>query len=408
MDKETAQYYTLSSGLRVVYRHCDSHVEYCGVAVNVGSRDENRSQYGLAHFVEHTIFKGTERRRSWHIINRMESIGGELNAYTTKEETMLYSVFPKGNLSRAIELIADLITASCFPESELIKEREVVADEINSYLDSPADAVVDDFEDLIFAESSLGHNILGTTETLSTFSSQICREYLTDYYTANNMVLFYMGNSGPERLLKTAEKHLRNIKVSGKEKHRIEPRINQMFDVRRAIDSHQCHTIIGARLPGMYSPLRYSIALLTNILGGPGMNSLLNISLRERRGLVYTVDASSSMFTDVGEFTIYFGCDGDDLKTCRRLVMNQLDNLASTTMSVRRLEAAKKQYLGQVIVASDNKEQLALSTARTTLYHGCVATPAEIADKIMLVTPEQLRMAAELISPDKCSILTLG
>lgn len=408
MDNGEIRYFTLSSGLRVVYRYCDSPVEYCGVAVNAGSRDETPSQYGLAHFVEHTIFKGTSRRRSWHIINRMESVGGELNAYTTKEETMLYSVFPKGNLDRAVELIADLVTGSCFPETELAKEREVVADEINSYLDTPSEAVFDDYEDLLFAGSSLGHNILGSADSLSSFTSEICRDYLDNYYTADNMVLFYMGGTGYERLLRSVEKHVSGLAASGSVRHREQPAVNAAFDTRRDIGSHQCHTIIGARIPGMYSPMRYPIALLTNILGGPGMNSLLNVSLRERRGLVYTVDASSSMFTDAGEFAIYFGCDADDLRTCRRLVLDQLDRLASEKMSVRRLDAAKKQYMGQITVASDNREQLALTTARATLYHGRVASADEVAGHIMSVMPEQLREAAELIAPHRCSILTLG
>lgn len=408
MDKDTVRYYTLPSGLRVVYRYCDCPVEYCGVAVKVGSRDENPSQYGLAHFVEHTIFKGTSRRRSWHIINRMESVGGELNAYTTKEETMLYSVFPEGNLERAVDLIADLITSSQFPEHELDKEREVVADEINSYLDTPSEAVFDDYEDLIFAGSPLGHNILGTTVTLSSFDSKVCRDYLAEHYTAGNMVLFYMGRTKPERVMKIAGKYMGNIPESTAGDNREQPPVNPVFDIRRDIGSHQCHTIIGARLPGMYSPLRHSVALFTNIIGGPGMNSLLNVSLRERHGLVYTVDASSAMFTDAGAFAIYFGCDSADLKKCRRLVSNQLESLASATMPERRLDAAKKQYLGQLTVASDNREQMALSTARAMLYHGSVATSREITERIMAVTPDHIRQVAEMLAPCNCSTLTLG
>ncbi|MBQ9076882.1 MAG: insulinase family protein [Muribaculaceae bacterium] len=408
MDKDAVKYCTLPSGLRIVHRYSDSPVEYCGVAVNVGSRDETVVQHGLAHFVEHTIFKGTARRRSWHIINRMESIGGELNAYTTKEETMLYSVFPNGYLGRALELIADLVTSSQFPETELAKEREVVADEINSYLDTPSEAIFDDYEDLLFAGSSLGHNILGSVESLSGFTSDVCRDYLDSHYTSGNMVLFYMGRTTPERLMKYVETYLSGLLAGERTGRVVNVPVNAPFDLRRETGNHQCHTVIGARLPGMYSELRYPIALLTNIVGGPGMNSLLNVSLRERRGLVYTVDASSSMFTDVGEFTIYFGCDAEDIKTCRRIVLNHLDSMASSQMPVRRLEAAKKQYLGQLTVASDNKEQMALSTARATLYHGRVATAEEITERIMAITPESLREVAELVSPSNCSILTFG
>lgn len=397
-DNNIYTYHTLANGLRIVHRHSKSSVEYCGVAVNVGSRDEKPEHYGLAHFVEHTIFKGTTHRRSWHIINRMEAVGGELNAYTTKEETMLYSVFPAGNLNRAIDLIADLVTSSQFPIAELDKEREVVADEINSYLDSPSEAIFDDFEDLIFNGSSLGHNILGTTDSIATFSSDVCREYLARYYTAPNMVFFYMGSERPSKVIKIVEKYFIALSHQLAPINRITPTNVNTFDIKRELGNHQCHTIIGAPISGMYSEQRYPIALLTNIIGGPGMNSLLNISLRERRGLVYTVEASSAMFTDCGAFAVYFGCDHDDLNRCRRLVMNQFDALASNTLSTKQIEAAKKQYLGQLIVASENREQAAITTGRSMLYHNRVTSPNEILEHINAITPEQIRQIAESIA----------
>lgn len=397
-DNNIFSYHTLANGLRIVHRHSKSSVEYCGVAVNVGSRDEISEHFGLAHFVEHTIFKGTTHRRSWHIINRMEAVGGELNAYTTKEETMLYSIFPSGNLNRAIDLIADLVTSSQFPSSELNKEREVVSDEINSYLDSPSEAIYDDFEDLIFNGSSLGHNILGTTSTISTFTPEVCKNYLARYYTGPNMVFFYMGSECPSKVFKTVEKHFNLLSNQFAPINRIVPTIVEPFDIKCNLDNHQCHTIIGAPIEGMYSPQRYATALFSNILGGPGMNSLLNISLRERRGLVYTVEASSAMFTDCGAMAIYFGCDHDDLNRCRRLVMNQLESLASKTLTSKQLEAAKKQYLGQLIVASENREQAAITTGRSMLYHNRVASSQEILNNINSITPEQIRQVAESIA----------
>lgn len=397
-DNNIFSYHTLANGLRIVHRHSKSSVEYCGVAVNVGSRDEIPEHFGLAHFVEHTIFKGTTHRRSWHIINRMEAVGGELNAYTTKEETMLYSIFPSGNLNRAIDLIADLVTSSQFPSSELDKEREVVADEINSYLDSPSEAIYDDFEDLIFNGSSLGHNILGTTSTIATFTPEVCKNYLARYYTGLNMVFFYMGSEGPTKVFRLAEKHFGKLSNQLAPINRTTPIKVAPFDIKRNLGNHQCHTIIGASIEGMYSPQRYATALFTNILGGPGMNSLLNISLRERRGLVYTVEASSAMFTDCGAMAIYFGCDHDDLNRCRRLVMNQLESLASKTLTSKQLEAAKKQYLGQLIVASENREQAAITTGRSMLYHNRVASSQEILNNINSITPEQIRQVAESIA----------
>lgn len=397
-------YHTLSNGLRIVHRQSNSSVEYCGVAVNVGSRDEKPKHFGLAHFVEHTIFKGTNHRRAWHIINRMEAVGGELNAYTTKEETMLYSIFPSGNLNRAIDLIADLVTSSQFPSAELDKEREVVADEINSYLDSPSEAIFDDFEDLMFDGSSLGHNILGNTTTIATFTSEMCRQYLARYYTGPNMVFFYMGNEPPSKVFRIAEKHFDSLSNQLAPINRVIPNNVVTFDIKRDLGNHQCHTIMGSRIEGMYSEQRYPTALFTNIVGGPGMNSLLNVSLRERRGLVYTVEASSAMFTDSGAFAIYFGCDHNDLNRCRRLIINQLDSLASKAMSSKQLEAAKKQYLGQLIVASENREQAAITTGRSMLYHNHVASNDEVLDRINAITPEQVQQIAQSITQNTSTL----
>lgn len=402
------EYYRLSNGLRVVYRRCDSRVDYCGVTVNVGSRDEIASQYGLAHFVEHTIFKGTERRKAWHIINRMEAVGGELNAFTTKEETTIYTVAPEGNVERSLELLGDLISGSRFPKSELDKERDVVMDEINSYLDTPSEAVFDDFDDLLFADSELGHNILGSEEVLSNLDSDDCRGWLHKYYVPENMVLFYAGNCDMKRVIRIAERHMGGLHHQMPTQSRRVPMVAERFDEYRSIDSHQAHTVIGCRIPGMYDENRWGVALLTNILGGPGMNSLLNVALRERRGLVYTVDASTAMYTDSGAFTIYFGCDGEDSKRCRRLALEQIERLASERMSDRALEQAKRQYVGQLTVAGENREQMALSMGRAMLYHDRVMMPQEGIERIMAVDSEALRRVAEMVAPEHCSVLTLG
>lgn len=406
-EKETYCYITFPSGLRMVYLREQSMVEYCGLAVNAGSRDESPAEFGLAHFVEHTIFKGTKHRKAWHIINRMEAVGGELNAYTTKEETMVYSMFPAGNLTRAAELIFDLAANSQFPDNELDKEREVVADEINSYLDTPSEAVFDDFEDMIFAGSALGHNILGSVETVAKLTSADCRNYLHRYYTPDNMVFFY---SGPTSLtvVEKLVSRLSSMLPSGnvERKPRETPPAVMRFATSNDIGSHQSHTIIGTRLPGMYDVDRQALALLTNILGGPGMNSLLNVSLRERRGLVYSVDASTAMFTDTGLFTIYFGCDPDDSSRCVKLALREIDRLAESPMSQRALTRAKKQFLGQLTVGSENREQSILGAARATLYYGKALTPGQVRDRVMQVTPDRLLSLARTIAAVP-SILTL-
>lgn len=404
------EYLTLPSGLRILYRNERSMVEACGLAINAGSRDESNDQLGLAHFVEHTIFKGTARRRSWHIINRMEAVGGELNAYTTKEETMVYSIFPAGNLKRAAELIFDLAANSLFPANELEKEREVVADEINSYLDVPSEAVFDDFEDMIFAGSQLGHNILGTVETVSALHSDDCRAYLHRFYTPANMVFFYCGPatlSVVEKSISRLSAMLDRRDIGRLTPMRRPPAPVAPFSATRDIGSHQAHTLIGSRLPGMHEIDRQSLALLTNILGGPGMNSLLNIALRERRGLVYSVDASTALFTDAGLFTIYFGCDPDDTARCVKIVERELNNLAETPLTKKALDRAKKQFLGQLIVGSENREQAALGAARATLYYGHALPPAEVADRIKAVTPQRILTLAQTIA-DSPSRLTLN
>ncbi len=406
-DKEIFTYTTLPSGLKMVYHREDAMVEYCGLAVNAGSRDESQSEFGLAHFVEHTIFKGTLRRRAWHIINRMEAVGGELNAYTTKEETMVYSVFPTGNLSRAAELIFDLAANSLFPDIELDKEREVVADEINSYLDTPSEAVFDDFEDLIFAESQLGHNILGSADTVAKLTSADCQRYLRRYYIPGNMVFFYSGPT-PQAVVERLAARLSSMlpSANGVRNTRVIPPIVKPFVTSHGVGSHQAHTVIGARLPGMYDIDRQALALLTNILGGPGMNSLLNVSLRERRGLVYSVDASTAIFTDAGLFTVYFGCDPEDNDRCVKLTLREMAHLAETPMSERALAKAKKQFLGQLTVGSENREQLVLGSARATLYYGQALTPSQVYDRVMQVTPDRLLTLAQTIASTP-SILTL-
>ena len=398
-------YATLPSGLRVVAAKRDSVVEHCGVAINAGSRDESSDRYGLAHFVEHNIFKGTHRRRAWHILNRMELVGGELNAYTTKEETLLYSTFPAGNLSRAVDLISDLVIDSQFPSAELDRERLVVADEIDSYLDVPSEGIFDDFEELIFAGSSLAHNILGDKESLQRFDSEICRSYLDSFYTPNEMVFFYSGPETPDKVIKIAEKYFASLNRKDKVRDRVNPAVLERFDIVRHIDTHQAHTVLGARVDGMMSDDRYAVALLTNMLGGPGMNSLLNVALRERRGLVYTVDAGTTLMSDTGLFTIYFGCDSEDVNKCVRLVGNVISKLAETPLSARRLEEAKKQYAGQLTVASTNSEQGALSMARSTLYRGYAMSATEVISEINRLTPDDIqRIAATLTSLSRLTL----
>lgn len=392
-------YFTLTNGLQVIHRRTPGAAAgYFGVTVRAGSRDEQDGLFGLAHFVEHTLFKGTDKRSSWHILNRMEAVGGELNAFTSKEETTVYTVFPAGQLTRATELVADLLLNSRFPTAELQREREVVADEIDSYLDQPGEAVFDDFDDLLFAGSSLGHNILGTSVDLARFGSDDCRRWLDRWYTADNMVAFYSGPAGVERVQSCMERYLSYLPARGSPHEIPQLCINAPFDCERNIGSHQSHTVIGCRIGGLHSPDRFAMSLLANILGGPGMNSLLNVQLRERRGLVYTVEASTALYTDCGVLSIYYGCDHSDEVRCRQLVQRQLEAIAAgEALNERKLELARKQYMGQMLISSENRENSILGAARATLFHGRAADRQEMQRHFAEVTLDQIcRCAATL------------
>ena len=399
-------YHTLPNGLRLVHIRTTNQVAWCGLAINAGSRDERVGHYGLAHFVEHTIFKGTKHRRAWHILNRMERVGGELNAYTTKEGTMIYSVFPQLHLPRAIDLLADLVQWSVFPQEELDRERDVVLEEAASYRDTPSDAVYDDFEDLLFAGSELGHNILGKKEDLERLTREDCMTYLKTLYVPTNMAFFSVGPERPERVFRLAEKCFGEMSHSQAPRHRCTPRDAEPFKKVIQIGTHQAHTIVGACVPERNHPLRYALMLLNNILGGPGMNSLLNVELRERRGYVYTVESTLSMLSDCGWLEIYLGCDPDDVRSSLRVIERITERLGQDLMTERRLEAHKKQYCGQIVVAADSTEFIAMRAGRGLLYHGNVASIDETIAHIMEVTPEQIAQAASFLKADRLSSLT--
>ena len=399
-------YHTLPNGLRLVHITTASQVAWCGLAINAGSRDEKPGHHGLAHFVEHTIFKGTKHRRAWHILNRMERVGGELNAYTTKEGTMLYSVFPQQYLPRAVDLLADLVQWSVFPQEELDRERDVVLEEAASYRDTPSDAVYDDFEDLLFAGSELGHNILGKKEDLERLTSLDCMNYLKTLYVPGNMAFFSVGPERPERVFRLAEKCFGAMSHSVPSRHRTVPVEVEPFNSVMTIGTHQAHTVVGARVPAMGHPLRHALMLLNNILAGPGMNSLLNVELRERRGYVYTVESTLTTLSDCGWMEIYLGCDPDDVRSSLRVIKRITSQLAAELLPPRRLDNYKKQYCGQLVVAADSTEFLAMNAGRGLLYRGKVATVDETIACIRAVTPEQIAQAAAFLAADRLSSLT--
>ena len=398
--------YTLANGLRIIHQPSFSDVAYCGFAVDAGTRDELENEQGMAHFVEHLIFKGTQKRKAWHILNRMENVGGDLNAYTNKEETVIYSAFLTEHFGRAFELLADIVFHSTFPQREIEKETEVIIDEIQSYEDSPSELIFDDFEDLIFRGHPLGRNILGNPELLKTFRCEAAAAFTSRFYHPGNMVFFVWGNLYFEQIIRLAEKLLADVPAVTVDNRRTPPSLYTPEKLVVHKDTHQAHVMIGSRGYNAYDDKRTALYLLNNILGGPGMNSRLNVSLRERRGLVYNVESNLTSYTDTGVFCTYFGCDPDDVDTCMRLVMKELKNLRDTKMTSLQLAAAKKQLIGQIGVASDNNENNALGMAKTFLHYNKYESSEAVYQRIEQITPEiLLEVANEMFAEDYLSTL---
>lgn len=398
---------TLPNGLRIIHASSPTDVAYCGFAVDAGTRDEQPQEQGMAHFVEHLIFKGTHKRKAWHILNRMENVGGDLNAYTNKEETVAYCAFMKEHFQRAAELLTDIVFDSVFPQPEIDKEVEVIIDEIQSYEDSPAELIFDDFEELIFPDHPLGRNILGKPEQLRQFVSSDALRFVNRYYKTTNMVFFVLGSIDFKQVVRIMQKLTFSIALGtvGEYKRSTPDVYVPVFkEVNR--ETHQAHVMIGARGYSAYNDRRTGLYLLNNILGGPGMNSRLNVSLRERRGLVYTVEANLTAYTDTGTFCIYFGCDPEDADHCMELVQKELKKLRDKALTSAQLDAAKKQIMGQIGVAGDNFENKALDMGKCFLHYGEYNSKEEVFRRIEALTPTGLLdIANEMFSEDYLSTL---
>ena len=408
---ETERYFThsLSNGLRIILQQTSSQVAYCGYAVNAGTRDEDADTPGMAHFIEHMLFKGTTRRKAWHILNRMEHVGGDLNAFTNKEETVVYCSFMKQDFSRAAELLTDLVFHSVFPEHEMEKECEVIIDEIKMYEDTPAELIFDDFEDLIFAGHPLGRNILGNAEHLRSYGKADADAFFHRYYKPDNMIFFVMGNYTIEQVIREVEKRTSDIATVPVVLHRQQPPFTPVKRLDVSKRSHQAHVMMGGRAYDGQSTKRVALNLINNMLGGPGMNSRLNIALREHRGLVYEIESNYTPYTDIGTFSIYFGCDHDDAERCIELVFKELKQFREQRLSDSQMRAAKKQLIGQIGVSSDNNENNALGMAKTFLHYNRFITSEEAFHNIELLTSNLLQdVAQEILMESNLSILHYG
>ena len=394
-------------GLRAIHMPSSSPVVYLGYQIAAGSRDEQENEEGLAHFCEHMTFKGTGHRSAWNILNCLEAVGGSLNAYTTKECTVFYAAVPEHYTRRAVELLTDIVFHSTYPQKEINKEVEVICDEIESYNDSPADLIYDDFENIVFKGHALGHNILGTTERVRSFTTDDALRFTKRLYTPSNAVFFMYGG-----------KKLPNIPIDSS--LHAEPRMpktaissalpfNAHGDIVRDKGTHQAHVMLGCPSYGGSDDQlreRMSLYLLNNIIGGRGMNSRLNVVLREHRGLVYTVESSMTTYGDTGLWCTYLGCDKEDTKRCLRLVRRELDKFMNEPMSQHRLNAAKKQLRGQLTIDCDNRENFALDLGSVYLFHNKARDIQKTCEEIDAVTAEDIqRVARDVFDPSKMTTL---
>ena len=394
------QTHILPNGLRIIHHPFPSQISYCGFAINTGTRDEMDDEHGMAHFVEHLLFKGTKKRKAHHITSRMENVGGDLSAYTTKEETFLYATFLEEHFPRAVELLTDIILNSEFSPFQVDRERDVVLDEINSYHDSPSEQIYDDFENMLFAGHDLGHYILGNPTSLQTFDSEKVHRFVTRQYHPSRMIFFSFGKTPFEKVIKRVEQHFTVPNTPCRAKKRTLPLIIEPKTESFKKNTTQTHIMIGFRTIDMHHPMRYPLYLLNHVLGGGSLNSRFNVSLREKHGLVYHVESGTTLYSDTGLFTVYFACDPKHTERCVRLVQKEIDRLRNQSLTTMQLSLAKKQWKGQIGIAAENNENNAIRMAKNFLHTNESPPIEEIFTRIDAITTSQLSEMANLLFSD--------
>jgi predicted Zn-dependent peptidase len=397
---------TLDNGIRLVHYRIPGLVAHCGLIINSGSRDETVPQHGIAHFIEHMLFKGTKKRKAYHILSRLEDVGGELNAYTTKEETAIHASFLKKDYERAIELISDITFNSVFPTKEIEKEKDVVIEEINSYLDNPSELIFDDFEELIFSNQPIGRNILGTPRSVKSFSQKMIFDFISENYRTSQMVFCSVGNIPDEKILKLFRANFENI-VTEKQPDRISRSwVYKPVSVTKKMDTYQNHCIMGNIAYDLKDKRRMGMFLLNNILGGQGLNSRLNLSLREKHGFAYNVESSYSPYYDTGIFSIYFGTDSQYLEKSISIALAELVKLRTSKLGSIQLSKAKNQIKGYLARGYENHENLMLSLGKSLLIFNKIDSIEDLCNKIDAVTASELLETADIIfDPLKLSTL---
>ena len=381
--------------MRILHIPCKTDVVYCGIMSNTGTRDELQYEHGMAHLLEHLFFKGTKKRSQYQVMNCLETVGGELNAYTTKEETVVYSIVLKRDFPRAVDLIMDVIFNSTIGEEELQKEKEVVKDEIDSYLDAPAESIVDDLEEVLFDGFSLGRNILGSKESLDLITSEKLIDFYKRCYTTDELVFFSMGDFTQSYVEKLVNKYLVSVEPTVRNFERITPIEYFPKKLEKIRNTAQVHYVIGGRAPSISENEKYAFFLLNNILGGPNMTSKLNLSLREKNALVYQVDSQYQTYSDTGLWYVYLGTDHEDFPRAKRLAFKEIDKLVQSKISETLLSRSKRQIVGQVYLAQENRESTILSSVKQYMSFSKVSDIHETIEKYMAVSVDEILNAAQ-------------
>lgn len=399
----TAQF---PNGFRVIHKQVDRPVTHLGLVINAGSRDERPGEAGAAHFIEHTLFKGTKKRKAYHVLNRLDSVGGEVNAYTSKEDTWLVASFLPEHLERALELLADITFDATFPEREVIKERDVILDELHSYWDSPVDALFDEFEERLFAGHPLAGNILGTEDSVGGMTRERLLGFVDRHYATEEMVLSVVGPVPWDRLLRLAERYFGQSVASQAGLERTPFTGNPVFDVRLEKDVHQVHHILGAPTVGHEHPDRVALAMLANLLGGPTMNSRLSLNIRERHGMAYNIECAYTPYTDSGVFSVYFGTDAKSHARAERLVLKEFALLRDRPLGDRQLRELKRQVLGHIALSQDSGHSVMTSLGKSFLLYNRVESLEKVFESIEQVTAADLqRLAQSVLQPEGLSHL---
>jgi predicted Zn-dependent peptidase len=397
----------LKNGLKIIHSHIkDAEVSHCGLIINAGTRDETMEDAGMAHFIEHVLFKGTKKRKAFHVLNRLESVGGELNAYTSKEETCIYASFLNVHYERSIEILADICFNSIYPAKEIEKEKEVIIDEIKSYQDNPIEQIHDEFEEIIFAGHALAIPILGTPESVKKLNRNKILKFTKEYYAPDNMVFSSVGNISSSRLLEMLNKYFGAVKPSAHERKRKTFRGYKKTTKIYQKETYQAHCIIGNTAYGYKHKNKIGFILLNNLFGGPGMNSRLNLSIREKYGYTYNIESNYTPYIDTGVFSIYLGTDTSNLDKSIGLVYKELDKLKNNVLGSLQLKSAKQQMIGQIAMAQESRSGLMMSLGKSLLNFGRVDTLKDIYQKIENLSGTQLMdIANEIFDEKKLSTL---